>query len=142
MRNNNARGVTLLELTLAIAIFAITMGVAAQGLVSFYTSLDMQRQRVVAVNQCRSIISEMRTIRDANPNSPDNPNNFQTHILEAYEDGREGPGPVELRESILSVTYEDSSPTANPIVPTIRLQWLGLHGHVITQQVTSAITER
>lgn len=142
MRGKSTSGVTLLELTMAIAIFAITMGVAAQGLVSFYVTLDMQNQRVVAVNQCLSTISDMRNLRDANPSTPDDPNNFQTSILDRYEDGWEQPGPVQLRDSKVSVTYEDADPGANPLVPTVHLEWKDLRGRVMTQRLTSAITDR
>jgi prepilin-type N-terminal cleavage/methylation domain-containing protein len=142
MRNKSTSGMTLLEVTLAIAIFAVTMGVASQGLVSFYSTLDMQRLRVIAVNRCLAIFGEMRNLRDANLNTPENPNNFQSNILSRYQDGWEGAGPIELRNSTISVTYEDGSPTANPLVPTVRIQWEDLRGHVMTLQVSSAITDR
>ena len=36
------RGVTLIEITLAVAIFAGVIGVTAQALMSFYVSIDVQ----------------------------------------------------------------------------------------------------
>ena len=70
-------GVSLLEVTMAVAIFAVAVGVAAQGLISFYASMDVQNQRVMAANQCRALLSDMRNIRDANPNSSTIPTNFR-----------------------------------------------------------------
>jgi len=135
-------GFTLLEITMGVAIFAVTVGVAAQSLLSFYTVMDMQNQRVVAVNHCRGILSAMRNLRDANPNSADAPTAFQTAVLNAFPDGTEMAGPGQLREATAMVSYEDPTATANPLVPTVTLTWLDLRGHTMTLAVTSAITDR
>lgn len=59
-------GVTLLELTLAMAVFAIALGATAQTLISYYVAMDVQQKRAVAAQNCRSVIGAMREIRDTN----------------------------------------------------------------------------
>lgn len=142
LARTNASGFTLLEITVGMAIFAVTVGVAAQSLLSFYTVMDMQNQRVVAVNHCRGVLSAMRNLRDANPNSVDTPTAFQTAVLNAFPDGTEMAGPSQLREATVEISYEDPTVNANPLVPTVTLRWQDLRGHAMTLGVTSAITDR
>jgi len=135
-------GVSLLELTLAVAIFVIAVGAAAQALVSFYVTMDMQNQRVVAINHCRSALSNMRNLRDTFPNSATAPNNFQNAVLAAYPAGVETDGPAALSNSKVTVSYEDANPTANPLVPTVRVEWRDLRGRTCALSLSSAISDR
>jgi len=135
-------GVTLLEVTLAVAIFAVTFGVAAQSLVSFYVNMDMQNQRVIAVNHCQSVFSAMRTLRDASPNTAKTPNNCQGAILAAFPTGAETNGPASLKGSKAIINYEDAKATANPLIPTVTVRWQDLRGHTCTVALSSAITDR
>ncbi len=59
------RGVTLLELTFAMAVFAIALGVTAQSLISYYGQLDLQDRRATAIQHCRSVLGAIREIRDS-----------------------------------------------------------------------------
>lgn len=140
--SSSEAGVTLLEVTLAVAIFAVTFGVAAQSLVSFYVNMDMQNQRIVAVNHCQSVFSAMRSVRDASPNSAKVPNNCQTAVLAAFPSGTVKNGPVALKDAKVTVTYEDAKTTANPLIPTVTLRWQDLRGHTCTIALSSAITDR
>ena len=135
-------GVTLLEMTIAVAIFAIAVGAAAQTLVSFYATMDMQNQRVVAINHCRSVLSNMRNLRDTFPNSTANPNNFQNAILNAFPAEVETNGPAGLNNAKVTVSYEDARAAANPLSPTVTLRWRDLRGHTCTVALSSAITDR
>jgi prepilin-type N-terminal cleavage/methylation domain-containing protein len=135
-------GVTLLELTLAVAIFAIAVGAAAQTLISFYVTMDMQNQRVVAVNHCRAVLSNMRNLRDAFPNSATTPNNFQNAVLAAYAPEVETDGPAGLTSGKVVVSYEDANPSTNPLVPTVMVQWHDLRGRTCTVSLSSAISDR
>ena len=138
----SSEGVSLLELTLAVAIFVIAVGAAAQALVSFYVTMDMQNQRVVAINHCRSALSNMRNLRDTFPNSATAPNNFQNAVLAAYPAGVETDGPAALSNSKVTVSYEDTNLTANPLVPTVRVEWLDLRGRTCALSLSSAISDR
>ena len=141
-RRANNDGLTLLELTLAVAIFAIAIGVAAQTLISFYATMDMQHQRTVAIQHGRSILSDMRTVRDAHPNTDEEPTNFQTNVLAAFPDGTTMTGPPELTNSEAEITYEDASVSANPLVPTVAVRWDDLRGRRITASVSTALTDQ
>jgi len=63
-RRASIRGVTLLEVTIAVAILAAVLGVSAQVLMQFYVSLDVQRQRVEAVNTGRAVLGACRQKRE------------------------------------------------------------------------------
>lgn len=134
-------GFALLELTLAVGIFIVVLGVAAQSLILFYAAMDMQKQRTIAVNECRTVLSQMRAIRSTNPNSEDDPANFQDAVLSQYPDGATVAGPANLRNSEMTVTYEDPSANANPLVPTVTLQWVSLTGREVTVNVSSALAD-
>ena len=59
------KGVTLLELTFAMAVFAVALGATAQVLISYYVALDVQQRRATALEHCRSVLGALREIRDA-----------------------------------------------------------------------------
>ena len=135
------QGFALLELTLAVSIFVVVIGIASQALVSFYTCMDLQKQRTVAVNECRSILSEMRALRTTNPNTTEDPINFQSAVLDQYPDGEETDGPDNLRNARRFVTYEEASADANPLVPTVTIQWTSLTGHTVQVAISSALVD-
>lgn len=56
-------GLTLVEVTLAVAIFAIVIALASQALMSFYVGLDIQEQRVEAMRVCKDLMGAVRTAR-------------------------------------------------------------------------------
>ena len=138
----SSEGVTLLELTIAVAIFVVAVGASAQILVSFYATMDMQSQRVVAINHCRSLLSDMRNLRDAFPNSATTPTNFQSAVLAKYPPGAKLEGPARLTRASVTVNYEDANPTANPLAPTVVMEWRDMRGHTCTISLSSAITDR
>jgi type II secretory pathway pseudopilin PulG len=135
-------GVTLLELTLAVAIFVVAVGATAQTLVSFYATMDVQNQRVVAINHCRSVLSNMRNLRDGFPNTTTLPNNFQTAVLNAYPAGFEADGPTGLRQSKVTISYASAQITANPLEPTVTIEWYDLRGHKCQMALSSALTDK
>jgi prepilin-type N-terminal cleavage/methylation domain-containing protein len=137
------RGFTLLELTLAVALFTIVMGVTAQSLVSFYATMDMQNQRIVALHHCRTLLSQMRVFRDANPNTPTLPTNFVTQALAQFPPGQDRTGPVQLKNAVARFSYESTNPaTANPLVATVTVTWRDLRNRPMTASLTSALTDR
>ena len=136
------QGVTLLELTVAVAIFSVAIGAAAQILISFYATMDVQSQRVIAINYCRGLLSDMRSLRDAKPNAGDPDPCLRLETLQervfcrypqsALELDLEGERdrPLEkLRDAQVEIDYEDTSAAANPVAPTVRVRWNDLRGH-------------
>ncbi len=57
------RGMALMEMMLAVGIFAVVVGVTATSLSSFYINMDSQQQRMVAVQSCRSVLGAIREKR-------------------------------------------------------------------------------
>ena len=132
-RRDNA-GLTLLELTIAVAIFVIILGTAAQALISFHFAQDMQQQRGAAAHNMRSVLSSMRNARDANPDS------FPEAITTQWPDGvtlaNEG---TELGEAIM-VAYTDA--TANPLEVTITSSWSDMRGRAMSLSLSTVLTNR
>lgn len=145
----NSEGVTLLELTLAMAIFAVVIGVTAQSLVTFYARMDLQEQRTTAINVCRSVLNDMRSLRDSSSEE------FHDALLEAFPEGMEisaesgwvPPGAEEpitwnLKNSMIFITYEDPPDDTNLLVPTVSIVWEDLTGRVVRDTLTTALTDR
>ncbi|MCX8064065.1 MAG: type II secretion system GspH family protein [Candidatus Hydrogenedentes bacterium] len=56
-------GLTLIEIMIAVAIFAFVMGTTAITVVSVHNNLQIQRERIQAYHVCRSIIEVIREKR-------------------------------------------------------------------------------
>ena len=156
-RLSETAGVTLLELTIAVAIFAVALGASAQILVSFYSTMDIQNQRVMVINYCRGLMSDMRNLRDATADATNadaclHPTTFQERVLCRYAQGSltldlnpttgRDRALAKLKSPSVQLQYVDSSPTANPLTPTIRVQWRDMRGHLATLALSSSITDR
>ena len=129
---NNA-GMTLVEVALAMAVFAIVLGAMAQVLISYHTAMDMQSRRTRASQACRAILSEMRTVRNANPN------NFPGSVTERWPDGHEFESD-ELPGYTIGIDYAD--PNANPLAVTVSTEWQDLRGRTIVSAVDTLLTDR
>lgn len=135
-------GFSLLELTLAVAMFSGVVGIAATSLISFYVALDMQNLRVVALNHAKGVLNDMRTLRAANPNTDTNTTAFQTAVLTKYPNNTLKAGPTLLRNSTVRVTYVVASAASNPLIPTVEVRWNDLRGRPATLSISSALTDR
>ncbi|MCL4692391.1 MAG: type II secretion system GspH family protein [Candidatus Hydrogenedentes bacterium] len=127
-------GVTLLELTIAMAVFTVVLGATAQALISYYVALDTQNQRHTAVRNCTGIVSNMRDVRDANPE------NFPDAVVALWPDGAEVPNAGSLPQEIITVDYVN--PASNPLEITIRSQWVDLRGRPVSLDVSTLLTDR
>ena len=141
-RFTKQEGFTLLELTLAVAILAVVIGATARTLISFYANLDLQDQRNIAIQHSRAILSDMRSVRDAHPNTADNPTDFQTNVLEQFPNETVMTGPLQLTNSEVEITYESAAPTANPLTPTVTVRWKDLRGRQVSDSISTALTDR
>jgi len=56
-------GLSLIEVTLAVAVFAIAIGFTAQALMTSYAALDIQDQRIAGIQSSRSAMNELRERR-------------------------------------------------------------------------------
>ncbi len=62
-RRNRQLGVTLMEVVLAVGLFSVVIGVSAQSLASFYVTMDVQEQRIEAIQSCRAVMNAIREKR-------------------------------------------------------------------------------
>ncbi len=62
-RKWDARGLTLMEVTFALAIFAVVTAITAQALVTFYVAIDIQEQRIEAIRVCKDVAGAVRDQR-------------------------------------------------------------------------------
>lgn len=137
MRSHKSRrdkGFTLLELTLALAVFMVMLGAAAQCLVSYYAALDMQRQRDAAAQHCLSVLSQMRQVR------ANNTNDFPNALLTQWPDAGAVGGIGTLRSEQVTVDYTDVN--ANPLEVQVTSQWQDNQGRNLTFSVTSLLTDQ
>ncbi len=56
-------GVTLIEVTLAVAIFSVVIAASAQSIMSLYVAMDVQQDRVAATHSCRTVLNVIREKR-------------------------------------------------------------------------------
>lgn len=129
-------GLTLLEVTFAMASLAIVLAGAAQGLVTYHEHMDLQRQRTTALESCRTVISQMRTIRDANVNIVD----FPDAITAVFPDNQAVAGVNALTNQQLMVNYTNVA--ANPLEVTLTCTWDDLRGRQVNFTMTTLMTDR
>ena len=130
-RHNNA-GFTLLELTLAMALFAVVLGSTAQALVTYHANIEMQNMRSAAAQNARSVLAEMREVRD-DPLQP-----FPAAILARWPHGEAVAGGGNLPGEQILVTYAD--PTANPLEITVVSIFTDMQGRPVRVQLGTALT--
>ena len=78
-------GFTLLEIVVAMSIFAVTMGATAQGLAYAYGLVNLQNQRVTANNDCRAVLAALRQVALEQPDTtgcPSTANKFPCVLLD------------------------------------------------------------
>lgn len=142
------RGVTLIEITLAVAIFAGVIGVTAQSLMSFYVAIDMQEQRMEAVSTCRSVMDGLREKRmqftDTFPQglltwiNTQNGNSWTDYLADNSKH-------VELAGETIQVTcYSEAGDVAdgndNPIVVHVTTTWQDRKSRTLSATVVSILT--
>jgi prepilin-type N-terminal cleavage/methylation domain-containing protein len=162
-------GFTLLEITVAMAIFAVTLGSTAQGLAYAFGLVNLQNQRVTANNDCRAVISALRQVGLDQPDTtacPANANKFPCVLLDwrnsfpgnaaevaALSATARMPfaGMYTLRDETFTIDLTSasgqpavngtgSSTSTNPVHVTVTVRWTGPRGITYTEVVSTAIT--
>lgn len=146
------RGLTLVEVTMATAIFAIVAGATATSLASFYVSMDIQEQRIEAVHSCQQVINALRDKRSefVQPKDAYNWTGFLAWI-QAQEDAhwadyvRDNVGHEELGDHAITVQCLNSAgaqATANdnPIEVHVTATWKDRKGRTMQAQIVSILT--
>ena len=133
-RLKSERGMTLVELTLAVAIFVMVLGATAQSLISYYVALDIQDQRVAATRHCVGVLNTIRDFRDGTTDT------FPAAITDQWPDGSEVSGVASLPMEFVVVTYTNA--TSNPLEVIVISSWQDLRGRQVTTQVSTVLTNR
>jgi len=128
-------GLSLIEVALAMGIFAIVMTSSAQVLASFTGAMDVQEQRHMAAQHCRALLAEMRQQRDA-PGV-----GFPARLTNVWPDGfvTQNPAFVELPNETLTVVYGDL--LANPLQVTVTSRWTDRSGRLLQVSVSTLLTD-
>ena len=142
------RGVTLIEITLAVAIFAGVIGVTAQALMSFYVSIDVQEQRMEGVAACRSVMDSLREKRvEFSEEFPEGLLTWiETQNADSWDDFlADNSDYVQLAEQTLVVEcYNTDGDVAgegdNPIEVHVTTNWLDRKGRPMSATVVSMLT--
>jgi len=166
---SSQEGFTLIEIMIALTIFAVTLGVAAQGLTYGYSLVRLQTQRVVAANDCRVVISGLRNVVAADPDTagcPDTANKFPCLILEYVSTFPANASAVSALPTATktfyaglytlrgeTITISLTSPTGgtvvngngpssstNPVYVKVTVQWTGPRGIKYSETASTIIT--
>jgi len=142
------RGISLIEIILAVAILAGVIGVSAQSLMSFYVGIDIQEQKMEAVRTCQSVMDGLREKRvQYKDNFPDglltwvNQNNNTSWASYLADNSQH----VQLANQALRVTCTNMEGEAagagdNPIIVEVTTTWDDRKGRESTASVMSILT--
>lgn len=150
-RLKSEQGMTLVEVTLAVAIFATVIALTAQSLVNSYVGVDLQKQRIEAANSCRAVLSYLRERRT--DMGADFPKSFLAHIREKQEAGwaeflkDEATHGVDLDGHTITVltsslTGEEATDADNPLRVLVRSTWFDRRGRLMRAEVVTCLTDR
>lgn len=151
---NGQNGVTLIEVTLAVAIFSVAIAMSAQALISFYAAVDVQEQRAEAMQAARAVLAEARQKRlDFElPNDQFNWNGMLSwfgQMQSANWDNflRNDTAANTLKNHVITVTVLDMEGNVaqngdNPLEVHVRSSWTDLRGREASVEVVGVIGER
>lgn len=146
------KGITLLEVMVAISIFAVVIGITATSLGSFYVSMDVQKERIAAVQSCRSVMSAIREKRTefVLPNDEIDRQGLLQWVQEMNEEGWQDflhSGDAGLHGHEIVVLCQNmeggpASPEDNPIRVQVRATWNDLRGRPMAAQVITVLADQ
>jgi len=163
-RLGGAAGFSLVEVTLAIVILGIGLGITAQTVMQFYNALDSQEKQIEALHSARAVMSAIREkktefVDEEDPDNSDFPGGLLTWIADRNEsewepylrdfvedDGVDG-GHHELPDHsiVVQATNMAGDPVQandNPIVLIVTSSWTDARGGTASEQITTILTDR
>ena len=153
-RLSSNSGVTLIEVTLSVAIFAAVIAMSAQALAGFYATSETQEQRVEALQAARAVLSEIRLRRVDFETADDGYNwaGMLAWIADREALGwpnyvRDAQGANPLRAHSLSVRVTDingeqADPGDDPLQVQVSSAWQDMRGRPISLSLNTVISER
>lgn len=147
-------GITLVEVTFAIAIFAVAIAMSAQAMMSFYATTDLQGQRISAMQANQAVIALIRQKRADYQEANDafNWGNYITWI-KAQQTAKWTPflktkaasGILPGHKITVTLLALDGSAAVagnDPIEVHVRSTWTDLRGRTASAELVAAISER
>jgi len=127
-------GFTLVEIAVAMGIFAVCMAVAAQTLLTFSFAMDAQKEKTEAMAHCRAVYSQIRMDRDASAVP------FPNQIIDVWPQGAAVADAdlLTLPNEAIIVTYDNV--TDNPLRVTVTSTWNDRMGRPIQVALSSLLT--
>lgn len=141
-------GFSLLEVTFAVALLAVVLGITAQALVSYQVAIDAQHRRNAGAQACASVLGDIRQFRDQNP--VDDPDEFPGNLMQRFPQDatfvRNGDawslaaGAPPEDEPRVQVQYEQ--PLSNPQSIRVIYIWRDLRGRPLQVEAATLLTDR
>ncbi len=154
MKKKNNIGLTLIEIMIAVAIFAFVVGVSAVILVSSHNNLQVQRERIQALHACRAVIEAIREKRKDFTVGNDG---FNWEGFYAWANARTSndwlsmvsieehpiaiPG-LQINVALRNMNGNPAGGTDNPVQVYVTATWTSAGGHVIRDTMATIITSR
>jgi Tfp pilus assembly protein PilW len=133
-------GLSLLELMLAFALFAVIFAVGMQAYVTSYSAMLVQEQRHQAMQLVRGVFSNMRQMRDQ-PGFTFPDDFFARYPHDTVvSDLRSTPSSPLRGEEAVRVAYED--PAANPLLVRVIVEWQDPRNRPMMLEVATLLTDR
>lgn len=154
MNKKRNEGLTLIEIMIAVAIFAFVVGVTAVTLVSSHNNLQIQRERIQALHAGRAVIESIREKRKDFVESNGNFNwegfyawvNGKTSndwLSMASVEGRPIPIPnLQINVVLRNMNGGPAGGTTNPVQVFVTTTWTSIRGHPIRNTIATILTSR
>jgi prepilin-type N-terminal cleavage/methylation domain-containing protein len=141
-------GMSLLEVTMAVAIFAVVIGITAQSLGSYYVSIDLHEQRIEAAQAARTVLAACR--EKCKETKDDFPAAFLAWVEDQQDDGWQEflrADDKHLAAHALNVETLDSQGEGaqaddNPIVVRVTSSWDDRRGRAMRSVLVTAFTDQ
>ncbi|HOV31891.1 MAG TPA: prepilin-type N-terminal cleavage/methylation domain-containing protein [Candidatus Hydrogenedens sp.] len=153
-KNKQGNGFTLVEIMVAVAIFAFVIGVTAVSLIAFHPNLQVQREHIQTLHSCRAVIEAIREKRKDFYVGSDG---FNWEGFYAWINGRTSDDwlsmvtteehPIAIPDLQIDVACrdiqgEEAGGTDNPVQIFVTATWTSSRGYTLNDTVATILTSR
>ncbi len=144
-------GLTLIEIMIAIAIFAFVAGTTAIAVVSVHSNLQIQRERIQAYQICRSVIEAIKEKRQDFSVGGETFNGYEFYAWLNNQNTNDWLSMISLEEhpinlqnlqiniDVRNMQNEPASATDNPIQVFVTTTWLNSRGYQLQATLGSIL---